>query len=151
LSIIDDMRPRSLADLLASGDSYTALFVQTMREIDAALPDELHHVDRLVSSSAHRALACALSFACQTQNLANIERGRAGVLAMPRRWVVARIVPVAVSALDIHDEWEFRRFLEVLGLLDAGLAKAFISGVKFGLAEDLREAADDVLQLIGAG
>jgi len=145
------MRPPPLAELLVSAGSYPAEFVKDMRKIDAALPEGLPRVDRLTPSSAHRALACALSLACQTQNIANIELGRAGILAMPTKWVAARIVPVAMAVLDFGDEWEFRRFLELLGLIDCRLARAFIAGVKVGLAEDLREAVDDVLVILGDG
>jgi hypothetical protein len=61
------------------------------------------------------------------------------VLALPRALVLEHLERVAASALDLTDEWEYRRRLELAELLDVEL-------VRVGLASndpDLREAAED--------
>jgi hypothetical protein len=89
------------------------------------------------------ALRAALALACQAQNIGRITAGRQQVLAMPRAWVLERIEQVAAEVLDLSDEWEYRRLLEVGALLDAGLVRRL---VRLGLDSEnpeVREAAQD--------
>jgi hypothetical protein len=88
-------------------------------------------------------LHSAIQFACQPQNASRIVRGRQQVLALPRSWVLAHIERVAAAALDLSDDWEYRRLLELAALLDAGLLQRL---VQFGLASsdhEVPEAAQD--------
>src|SRR4051794_9665538 len=98
----DYLRPPPLAELLASAGPYPSAFAERLRDIDPSLPEGLREVDRLQPGRAERALACSLSYACDAQNELNIRLGRAAVLAFPKEWVLARIVPVARSTLDLR-------------------------------------------------
>ena len=146
-----DLPPPPLMELLASAGPYRAAFAESLRGIDAALPERLYELDLLDPTRAERALVCVLSYACEAQNTANHELGRAAVLAMPREWVVPRIVSVARSTLDLRDEWELRRFLELLSVLDVGLLRGLASEVLLDPDDDLREAAKDMLRTDDAG
>jgi hypothetical protein len=89
------------------------------------------------------ALRSAVQLACQPQNASRIVAGRQQVLALPRSWVMAHIEPVAAVALDLSDDWEYRRLLELAALLDAELVQRL---VQLGLANsdpEVREAAQD--------
>jgi hypothetical protein len=89
------------------------------------------------------ALREAVQLACQAQNVGRILAGRRGVLDMPRPWVLAHVERVAAEALDLSDEWEYRRLLELADLLDAGLVQRL---VRLGLGSgdpNVREAAED--------
>ena len=84
-----------------------------------------------------------LELACQPQNAGLIVQGRSRVLALPREWVLEHIEPVATAALNLSDEWEYRRLLELAELLDPGLLERFVS---LGLGDpdpDVHEAAED--------
>jgi hypothetical protein len=85
----------------------------------------------------------AISDACTAQSLPVIERGRAAVLAMPREWVLSNIEQAADAALDLTDEWEYRRLLELLLLIDDALARKLIDRGLASLKAEIRESAAD--------
>jgi hypothetical protein len=85
----------------------------------------------------------AVELACKPQNASRIVTGRKQVLAMPRQWVLERIENVAAESLDISDEWEYRRLLELAAILDAALLQRVVA---LGLGCDdpeIQEAAED--------
>jgi hypothetical protein len=90
------------------------------------------------------ALRAAVECACQPQGITLIEQGRAAVLAMPRDWVRAHLAGVAEAALDLSDEWEYRRLLELLDLLDdVVLLRRFVTPGLSSADKHIRQAAED--------
>lgn len=89
------------------------------------------------------ALRDAIQLACQAQNVSRIVKGRQQVLALPRAWVLERIEQVAGEAIDLSDEWEYRRLLELAESLDAGLVQRFVSLGLDSEDPEVREAAQD--------
>ena len=89
------------------------------------------------------ALRSAVQLACQPQNAGRIVAGRKQVLDLPRDWVVGNFVQVAAEALDLSDNWEYRRLLELAELLDAALVKQLILVGLQSEDPELREAAED--------
>ncbi len=88
-------------------------------------------------------LRTAIQLACQPQNAHRIVLGRQQVLAMPRLWVLQTIEAVASECLDLTDDWEYRRLLELANELDAAMVERL---VQLGVAsddQDVREAAND--------
>lgn len=85
----------------------------------------------------------SLQLACTCQGLSRINQGRAAILALPRQWVLQEIERVAKESLDLNDEWEYRRLLELAESLDPALVQRLVA---FGLASaniEVQEAADD--------
>jgi hypothetical protein len=74
---------------------------------------------------------------------ASIDEGRRAVLGFPHSWLVEHIQSVARESLNLSDYWEFRRFLELVSLIDvelvAGIAAIGLDSSDF----DIREAAED--------
>jgi hypothetical protein len=95
------------------------------------------------ADSSLEALRSAVELACQPQNTRLITAGRQQVLAMPRAWVLQEIEKVAAEALDLTDYWEYRRLLELAGLLDAELVRRLVSLGLGSSDPDVREAAED--------
>src|SRR6516162_3035092 len=89
------------------------------------------------------AFRSVLQLACQPQNVGRIMAGRKQVLALPRAWVLERIEQVAAEALDLSDDWEYRRLLELAALLDPGLVQRFVRLGLGGGNPHVREAAQD--------
>jgi hypothetical protein len=89
------------------------------------------------------ALKDAVSLACQPSYVPKITRGRAEVLAMPRAWVLAHIEQVAYENLNLTDEWEYRRLLELFQQLDIGLVQRLVVHGQKSPDADIREAAED--------
>ena len=105
--------------------------------------NNLDKVPDLPDTIGLEVVAGFLNLACKSQHIGNITFGRQGIWALPRAWTIERIEQVAESTLDLHDEWEYRRLLEVLDELDERLLRHFIArGLDSDRAE-IREAARD--------
>jgi hypothetical protein len=135
---------RPLGALLVR-EPYGPAVAEALREIDQTFPGSIAAVDQLAEARGRATLRLGLELACQSQHAANIELGRAVILAMPIPWVVARIVEVARAALPLRDAWEFRRFLEVLSMLDLALLQSFAAEPLTSTDPELREALEDAL------
>lgn len=88
-------------------------------------------------------LRAAVSLACTPQNAHRIVQGREAVLALPRDWVLQHLQAVATQVLDLSDDWEYRRLLELARLLDAELTARLVA---IGIGHDdpdVRDAAED--------
>ncbi len=88
-------------------------------------------------------LRSAVELACQPQNSGLIEKGRKEVLTFPRLWVLKHIEQVAMASLDLSDYWEYRRFLELIALLDPGLLGRYVTVGLSSTDADVRESAED--------
>jgi hypothetical protein len=87
----------------------------------------------------------AIQRACEAQNVGVIVAGRQSVLDMPRDWVLENIEEVAAASLNLSDEWEYRRLLELSALLDAALVQRLaVSGLNSN-DPDIRETAGDFI------
>lgn len=69
-----------------------------------------------------------------------ISQGRTEILALPRDLVLCQIEEVANATLNLGDDWEYRRLLEVAELLgDPALIQRLI---QFGVGSPNPEIAD---------
>ena len=84
-----------------------------------------------------------MEHACKAQNIANIQIGRHGLALIPRNWIIENIEVIADYILDLDDEWEFRRLLEVYEILDQKLYQRFIQHGQNHPKSEIREAAND--------
>jgi hypothetical protein len=88
----------------------------------------------------------ALKLACECQHIRNISAGRERVLALPRAWVLENIEQAAFESLNLADDWEYLRLLELADLLgDQGLADRLVAFGKKSTNPEIRETADDWL------
>ena len=93
------------------------------------------------------ALREAVEQACQCTYAPKIVAGRHQVLAMPRAWVLEHMERVAVECLDLSDDWEFRRLIELAQLLDVELVRRLIPLGMGSTNPEVVEAAEDFKNL----
>ncbi|HET7234646.1 MAG TPA: hypothetical protein VFJ16_31830 [Longimicrobium sp.] len=134
---------RDLATLLAHTHPHIAGFRETMDAFAEGLAEHPERAAELEPATAAEVIATLLSYACETQNSLNIELGRAGLVALPRAWLLARIEPALEPLLAANDEWEYRRMLEAADLLDAALTRKLVDRGLESANPDIREAAED--------
>jgi hypothetical protein len=124
-------------------DSYSQCYIEKMNSF---YPNLWEHFDILPSFSEEKGnniISYLLEIGCQATHIGNIRLGRESILSLPRDWVVERINDIAHQTLNLNDEWEFRRLLEIYELLDKNL---FVSMCQFGKQcenLEIREAAND--------
>lgn len=70
---------------------------------------------------------------------------REALLSLPRPWVLSRIEERAEPLLEHGTYVEFRRLLELLRLLDAGLTATLARRALASEDQDIREAGEDFL------
>ena len=62
-----------------------------------------------------------LSDACCGQNVLPIEISRELLLAFPKKWISSKIKKLAFRSIDINDDWDYRRLLELSELISKEL------------------------------
>jgi hypothetical protein len=96
--------------------------------------------------TGHAVLTYLLELACQSQNELNLELGRKALVALPRRWLLAYIEEDAEPLIQLNDEWEYRRLLELYSMLgDMLVRKLALRGID-NSDIGIREACRDFLE-----
>ena len=124
-------------------DPRDAAFKAELDELSPNISADLGRITTRSEQNGEQILEAILLRGCQAQHTRNIVLGRLAAAEVPRDWLVARIERVAARVLNLEDEWEYRRFLELCGELDAGLLQRLVA---HGLVSDnaeIREAAED--------
>jgi len=108
-------------------------------------------VDKIMNSSEQiytQIISLLLSYACQSQNIAPIMLGRKLFPQFPCDWISARIKEVCLSALDINDDWDYRRLLELAGNISDELLQWVIGLAPMSSNAEVTEAADDFREMM---
>jgi hypothetical protein len=124
-------------------DPYDRGAKDDLEAIADGLSASFHLVSSLPEDKADRAVDCVLQCACRSTHARPIMLGREYLLEADRAWLVSRIERIAATSVDMTDDWDFRRLLEVYRLLDeALLARLVVIGLRSPNPE-IVEAAQD--------
>ena len=125
-------------------DPYTDAYRRRMETFGPELWRRLDTLPTLPGDGGTKCLAYVLELACKAQNIANITLGRLALIQMPRAWLDEHLAVVASSALDLEDEWEFRRYVEALAFIDPALGEAAVERGQASSNPGVRESARDL-------
>lgn len=105
--------------------------------------EDIDSVDCFPFTIKYKILKMFVEWACQSQNIGAIELGREKVSSFDKRFLKEHLINVAKCTLDLSDEWEYRRFVELVmvdipDLKDKAVEMGILSG-----NDDIREAAND--------
>lgn len=124
--------------------SHEDWFRAALDQVSEGLADRLEYLGGHPEAVASAAVEVILGRACLAQNGNNILLGRAAASRIPQE-VLSKLLPGAVArALNLNDEWEYRRLLELLEHVKSPLLAEYI---RLGLASadpEIREAAQDM-------
>ena len=109
----------------------------------------LESVPDLEPEAGRAVLTYLLGSACQSQNTLNVELGRAGLLALPRGWLLRHIEEAAEPLLRAGEEWEYRRLLEICWKLDVALVRKLASDGAGSKNGEVRETCEGCLRELG--
>lgn len=124
-------------------DSYSQHYIE---EMNSFYPSLWEHFDILPSFSKENStgvISYLLKIGCQSTHIGNIRLGRESLASIPRSWLIERIYNIANQTLDLNDEWEYRRLLEIYQILDNGLLKSLCYLGKQSKNIAVQEAAND--------
>ena len=116
------------------------------RSIDVLWPNisaSLDKIETIDPSVALNVLGKLVEHACQATNTAVIVAARNAITSMPQSWLRKNLVGVARDRLNLEDDWEYRRLLELLSPALPDLMGQFIEDGRSSKNPDVKEAAED--------
>jgi len=126
--------------------SYGTSYKRWMNAFQEGLWEHLEAVPTLEPQTRDAVMGYLLELACQCQNITNISLGRMALLALPRDWLVQHIKRYAEPLLELEDEWEYRRLLEVYQQLDDDLVHRLALRGLTSPDGDIQETAHEWLE-----
>lgn len=138
-SVIDGPRDTSMNQT----EPYEDQLRRWLDTFEVGLWDDLQRVADLPAETGQIVLKGLLELACQSQHVHNIELGRRATNALPREWAISQIHHAACAALDLDDEWEYRRLLELYEMLGGQLLPHLVAYGQAHTNAEIREAAAD--------
>lgn len=104
-------------------NQYFKKMVAWVNSYERDLWNNLERVPHLEPHVGQALLRGFLQLACQCQNISNILSGKQAILSLPCAWVLEHIEDLAEPLLELEDDYEWWRLLEVYDALDKELAK----------------------------
>lgn len=74
----------------------------------------LHQLEGYGDAPALQIVSTILQYACQGQHVGGIIAGRNAFSRLSAGWLDAHLSDAVDATLNLHDEWEYRRLLELL-------------------------------------
>ena len=91
-----------------------------------------------------------VSWACQPTNITPITIARDCLKQFPEQWVSPKIKQTAHRYIDISDDWDYRRLLELCRLISPQLLKWALGLGENSENPDITEAVDDFKEILQA-
>ena len=116
------------------------------RQLDSLSADVSNHLDELCErpqSVREDIVTTLLKYACQSQRISNITLARKALSRIPRPCLSAVLEESIEKGVDLTDDWEYRRLLELLRDLNSDLVSTYVSRGLTSEDAEIREAAED--------
>ena len=126
--------------------NYESIFIERINNIYPNAYNWVEKIDELPLAIGKKILSEILETGCKAQNEANIMLGRRTAKRLPRYWLFDHLEEVALSSIDIDDEWEYRRLIELIQEAEPKLMKKFIELGLSSKGAEIREAAEDYME-----
>ncbi len=123
---------------------FQAAIAKRLETIVPGVFERLDDMESLPGEAADLVLSEMLEYACTAQNCANIVAARKAIGRMPVSWLERRMPIIAERALNLKDDWEYRRLLELILEVTPSLLPEFIERGMTSEDESIREAAMDM-------
>lgn len=114
--------------------------------IDSLSPNISSSIDRIGAIDpgvALKILEELVSAACQATHTAAIVAGRTAIAKIPAEWLEPNLLKAVKTRLNLHDDWEFQRLLELLKEVRPSMIGKFVTAGFSSPDFDVREAAVD--------
>lgn len=122
---------------------YEEQLYKELDDINGFRHGDIKNLDRYPAKTADMVLKTLLEWACQPQNDTAIELGRKKILEINGNWLRLHMIRCAESCLDLSDEWEYRRFVELVVLAAPDLKAPVLALGENSENAEIRETVDD--------
>lgn len=114
-----------------------------INHIYAGAYDDIDTITTAPLDTGCKVLAVLLESACHGQNLGPIVLARDLLKNISSEWLYQNLPIVVQECIDMEDEWEYRRLLEVVRDVVPLLLKEYVAAGLASENEEVREAAED--------
>lgn len=118
-----------------------------MNKINAAAGKEIFFkVNEILEASdniSSEIVMILLDYACAPTNISPITISRNCLKQFPADWITNKIMKLVFRSVNIYDDWDYRRFLELSEIISKDLLEWAISISCFSDNSDIIEAAAD--------
>lgn len=108
-----------------------------------SLSSDLKEFDRLTDEIQIEVFEFLLSMACQAQNDEAIKLGKQSIVKISRSWVLDNIEDISTKILDLNDESEYRRSLELALVLNTSWLKKLVNLGLTNKDKDIQDTANE--------
>jgi hypothetical protein len=122
------------------------------RDLDVIHPGASAHladIDALPEPVRSRVLDLLLGRACDSQHVGNITAAQEAIARIPKEWLSRNLKSAIVRVIDLADEWQYRRLIEVMATLKSELIGFYIDHGLMSNDASIQEAARDYQHLQG--
>jgi len=123
--------------------SYDLGVKEWLNKIEPEIWKHLERIPLLPEETADELLCYFIQLACQPTNIRPITIGRVAISEMPKEWVLYHIEALAEKNLNLNDDWEYRRLVELYSQLDNKLVQRLVVLGLNSSNPDVVEAAED--------
>jgi hypothetical protein len=142
-------RMRTLDDFMPFSGPYIDWFKEKLDAIEPGLWRNMDRAAELSPDQEQALLEHLLELCCRASHITNIELGRAGLLALPRAWLMERLPAAAEPLLRLEEYWEFLRLMEIVEALDADFLRTLIERGMRSPDPEVREVAEEWREALG--
>ena len=118
-----------------------------MKKIDGSVAvitgSEVDKILELSDNISSEIVIILLSYVCDSTHIAPITISRECLKQFPVDWITNKIMRLVFKAINIYDDWDYRRFLELSDLISKDLLEWAISISNHSNNSDIIEAATD--------
>ncbi len=104
----------------------------------------LSQIDEIPTDASRQILAKLLKRACQAQHVGSIRAAHEAMRQLPTEWLSTVLRSAVVASLDLGDEWEYRRLIELLTAVGSDQLGYYVECGLQSEIEDVRDAAMEV-------
>ena len=105
--------------------------------------ENLEVIDRFPDPVSKKVVSILLQQACQSQHIGSINVARKAIARIPNGWLALVLDELVAESLDLSDEWEYRRLLELLALNLVDQLSVYIRHGIESLDTEICHAAED--------
>lgn len=129
-------------------DRYETILMEAVNKISDKIYGNIKYLDQYPLYIAKQVLGILIQNACLSQSYRLIELGRNKIgEIMNHNWLIEHFMETTDENIDYADEWEYRRFLELVMLCVPELKDIALAKGMHSENEEVLEAAADFMDM----
>lgn len=124
-------------------NQYEEWLMEQLQGIHGFKYQDIKYLDKYPCEISRCVLRTLIENACLGQNYAPIELARKKISEINEEWLKENLLEVAKSCIDLQDEWEYRRLMELIIEVIPELKNEVLVIGENSEDDELKEVAED--------